>query len=303
MTDRGVFCIARSAFDHPFFKKEPFTEREAWWWLIGEAAFAPTKVRVGRAMFELERGQLVHAIRFMAQRWQWTEPRVRRFLERLRRQTMLDVRASAEATVLTICNYGEYQFGRRAADEPATSSRRREEEPQEPKDLGGSDARARAAPMISQAAMALADEIAVIAGHDLAFLPLKWVSDGPGYRVQMMLNAGWDAAMMREVARAAMAKKRDGSPFTIRYFEKIFERAHAPRLPLPAAKVVSSQGGSDAASAHPQPQGDWRARRDKQHDARAELRAFVAAHTDGGGDSGSDGGRPPLRVVPDAGRR
>ena len=157
--------------------------------------------------------------------------------------------------------------------------------------------------MISQEAMVLADEIAVIAGHDLAFLPLKWVSDGPGYRVQMMLNAGWEPTMMREVARATMAKKRDGSPFTIRYFEKIFERAHAPRLPLPAAKVVSSQETSHAQNSDPRPAGDWRARRDAQHAALDKLSAFVDAHTEPAQTQGGGERAPALRVVSDVGRR
>jgi hypothetical protein len=33
VSDSGTFCVTR-AFDHPVFAPDPFTEREAWLWLI-----------------------------------------------------------------------------------------------------------------------------------------------------------------------------------------------------------------------------------------------------------------------------
>lgn len=237
MSRGGAFAIDRGLFDHPFFKREAFTEREAWLWMIGEAAYEATKIRVNRKQFEVKRGQLVHATRFFANKWQWSEPRVRRFLERLKREAMIDALAFPDATLITICKYDDYQFGRRArdalTDEPATSSRRREEELEESKKEGGGDARARepGRKLISEEAHAFADELAVIAGHDPKFLPPQWVSKGPAYRVQMMLDAGWRVEVMREAAKATMRRKRDGAPDSILYFDKIFARAHAPQLP------------------------------------------------------------------------
>jgi hypothetical protein len=61
--DRGVFCISRRLFDSgdPFFGGESFTRREAWQWLIAEAAWKPRRVRVstgrGDTFIELDRGQ------------------------------------------------------------------------------------------------------------------------------------------------------------------------------------------------------------------------------------------------------
>lgn len=132
----GVFAIARSSFDHPFFKPERFTEREAWWWLCGAAAFKPMRVRFGRTMIDLERGQCAFASRFLAVKWKWSEPRVRRFLKRLETDAMVKLEPTRETTRITICNYDEYQFGRRADDAQgdaqtdalATHSRRKEEE-------------------------------------------------------------------------------------------------------------------------------------------------------------------------------
>jgi hypothetical protein len=42
----GTFNVARGVFDHPVFAPEPFTEREAWLWLIAEAQWKPVRKRV-----------------------------------------------------------------------------------------------------------------------------------------------------------------------------------------------------------------------------------------------------------------
>ncbi len=115
----SVFAVDRRVFDHPMFAPEPYTEREAWLWLVGAAAWKPTKVRVGRSVFELERGQLAFSERFLAAKWKWSRSRVTRFLIRLKNETMVRPLANHEATQLTICNYDKYAFGR-TTREPLT---------------------------------------------------------------------------------------------------------------------------------------------------------------------------------------
>ena len=131
--------------------------------------------------------------------------------------------------------------------------------------------------LISAEAHAFADELARIAGHDPAFLPPQWVSYGPAYRVQMMLDRGWRAEVMRPAAIAVMQRKRDGPPTTLRYFEKIFARAHLAPAPLPEAdhaKTTDNRGSN------------WQSRRDAKHGALDELRSFnetVRQRGSGGG--------------------
>lgn len=105
----GVFAVARNIFEHPKFAQEPFTEREAWIWLIREAAWRKRTVRVGKKVCEVDRGQLVSTTRFMASKWQWSEAKVRRFLKSLKSDAMIDAVSDALATQITICNYDEYQ--------------------------------------------------------------------------------------------------------------------------------------------------------------------------------------------------
>jgi hypothetical protein len=109
MSDRGVFALDRGWFDHPIFHPEPFTEREAWAWLIAEAAWRPYRRRVGTALVDLDRGQVAASFRYMAERWQWHRARVERFVKRLKTETMIETSSETGILVITICNYSQYQ--------------------------------------------------------------------------------------------------------------------------------------------------------------------------------------------------
>jgi hypothetical protein len=112
----GTVNIARSIFDHELFADQPLTEREAWIWLIMEAAWKPRKKRVGDFIADLSRGQLAASVRFMAGAWRWTPAKVQRFVKRLQSLDMILTETDTGVTVITICNYDEYQAPVKAAD-------------------------------------------------------------------------------------------------------------------------------------------------------------------------------------------
>lgn len=97
--------------------------------------------------------------------------------------------------------------------------------------------------MISPEAIDLAVKIARIAGHDPEFLPVRWISDGPAIRAQMMLNRGFQPEMMIDVAKSMMHRKPDGKPpWSITYFEDAFSEAHCRQsnpAPLPTVSPSS----------------------------------------------------------------
>jgi hypothetical protein len=136
MSERGVFAVDRGIWAHPLFAEEKFSEREAFLWLVSEAAFRPRRVRVGASFIDLKRGQLAHSLRFMADKWQWPEPRVRRFLGRLKNDAVIVADSDAGQTRITICNYDAYQRVSLPDDAPAdapvdavaTQDRRKEED-------------------------------------------------------------------------------------------------------------------------------------------------------------------------------
>jgi hypothetical protein len=110
MSERGVFAVHRGVFNHPFFSREPYTEREAWIWLIAAAAWKPTQVRVGRNIVALERGQLAFSTRFLAGKFGWPQSRIVRFMGRLESNSMVSTLATRGSTQITICNYDKYAF-------------------------------------------------------------------------------------------------------------------------------------------------------------------------------------------------
>lgn len=242
----GVYVIARAAWDHPLFKPERFTEREAWMWLISSCVWKPKRIRVGNSVVSLVRGQCAFSLRFMATKWRWSEPKVRRFLNKLKTDAMVLVDTTQQVTQITVCNYDKYQFGRRSDvaesdalnDAAATQHRRKEEELNNLRtdDDGGERGR-----VVSDACFEIAREIGKICGFDE---PLDWpLSWAQGHmRVQTWLNAGWPREMILAACQDAMARKRDGPPFSMNYFDKPIASFIAKQAtPLPQVKIIERE--------------------------------------------------------------
>ena len=105
----GTINISRDLWDDTAFAHEPFSEREAWVWMIAEASWKARARRVGDYVVSLERGQLAHSTRFMAETFGWTHSKARRFLDRLERLGMIERKTGTGVSVITICNYDKYQ--------------------------------------------------------------------------------------------------------------------------------------------------------------------------------------------------
>src|SRR5262245_51416748 len=109
------FAVARNIFSHPVVGRKPYCDGFSWLWLCNEAAFQPRSVRVsGRSgayltTIKLERGQLSHSLRYMAEAWGWSVKRVRTFLHRLEMEGQIETQTDTGQTVITICNYAIYQ--------------------------------------------------------------------------------------------------------------------------------------------------------------------------------------------------
>lgn len=132
--------------------------------------------------------------------------------------------------------------------------------------------------LISREAMALADEIAGVVGHDLEFVPLAWC--GAAARVDAWLKAGWPRALILETVRTVMAHKRDGPPDSVRYFERAIAKAVASSAkPLPRVVIDNTEE-----SVHVQ-RND--ANRSLSQRAAALLADFTGPEPSGGPGSGA----------------
>jgi hypothetical protein len=110
LSERGYICLDRGALNHEFFEREQYSEFEAWVWLLTEAAWKKRFRRVGDYTANLERGQLIASVRFLAEKWGWKKTKVERFLNRLKTETMIGTASGTGITIITICNYDKYQL-------------------------------------------------------------------------------------------------------------------------------------------------------------------------------------------------
>jgi hypothetical protein len=248
MSERGVFAVDRGIWDHDVLSgSEPFSRREAWLWLLSEAAWRPHKRRIVGRPIQLRRGQYAGSLRFIASKWRWTEPRVRRFLASLISAEMIDAKTDAGVTVLTICKYDEYQRvslptdAREETDVDAGATQeRRKVEDKEYKEQHDGGCRRATRDLISDEAKALDVEFAVLAGHDPAFVPPAW--PGAANRIDMMLKQGVSAQTMRTAVEKATKRKRDGPAESFAYFERPIMREHAMQsAPLPKVVVTDAE--------------------------------------------------------------
>jgi hypothetical protein len=105
----GTVNISRDIWHDTAFKREPFTEREAFMWIIMEASYKPRQKRVGNVTVDLLRGQLATSVRFMCEAWDWSKSRVDRFLKRLEKRDMIGTASGTGVNVITVCKYDDYQ--------------------------------------------------------------------------------------------------------------------------------------------------------------------------------------------------
>jgi len=133
----GYFKIWRKALDHALW--EPSRERtrfEAWVFLICKAKGGPGEEHVGYSNIPLERGQLIFSIKCLAKNWKWSRGRVRRFLEYLVKEEMIEVnrgciggdskpytQTDTPYSILTICNYDLYNPLKKETDTQTDTQR------------------------------------------------------------------------------------------------------------------------------------------------------------------------------------
>lgn len=127
----GFYLMPRGWMDNPAFgaaKREPFCRRSAWVWLVEHAAYQDQTISVAGKAVKLARGQLSVSLRFLAEQWGWSEPRVRRYLSAVIGQQLAVCVADAAHTLITICEYDRFCISSRVtdahADAAATQQRR-----------------------------------------------------------------------------------------------------------------------------------------------------------------------------------
>ena len=113
----GFIALHREAFAHPLLKDGD--RFRAWFWLVANAAWKPTKHDARGTTITVDRGQICAGRDYLAKAWGWSASAVERFLTRLETEHMIERTTGQIKTVITICNYEKYQD---VSDEPGQLS-------------------------------------------------------------------------------------------------------------------------------------------------------------------------------------
>lgn len=144
-----------------------------------------------------------------------------------------------ETAAERMARYRERKRNERNAGVTVTAPReQRTEQTTEQIDDAG-DARGRS-PLVSPEAQTLADELLVIAGHELKFIPPGWC--GAAMRVQSWLSNGWQPEIITAAVRGASARKRGQPANSVQFFENaIAEEVARQNAPLPQVVIRETQ--------------------------------------------------------------
>lgn len=335
MSDYGTFVMDRGWFEHPAFAAEPFTEREAWAWMIAAAARGSRVRRVGSVQVPLARGQLAYSVRFMGRRFQWRPAKVQRFLRRLAAECMIDLVTESGVTCVAIKNYDKYQpapplsgvssvTGADGVTDTAVSQQHSAASPCDSKVLpsaraGPESANESAAIQIQEnkttpseskdggdssarAREALISEEAYRLANDvMQILGIDPDFVPPGWCgaphwFHFGLASGWRPDLVRIAAARVRARRHYEPPFSFRYLCKPIQREHELAAIAPLPLPPVPLAQPEPPHATAQP--DWRGRRDAQHAAFNDFRAGRQAAERAGDES--DGS--VVRMVPHARR-
>lgn len=115
-TPKGYIKLARKAFaldggDPLWLEQREFSRWEAWVDVIQLAAWKPWRhLTQHYGPIDLQRGEFVASLRYLADRWTWTVKKVRTWLSTLEKWARLRAQRETQAgTVYLIVNYERYQ--------------------------------------------------------------------------------------------------------------------------------------------------------------------------------------------------
>ena len=117
--EHGYICLfrkMRSNWLWPANERRSFTKCEAWLDMLMEAQWSrePQPKTFGNTVLYCGYGELLHAIRWYASRWHWSNGKVMRFFKALQNENQIGQKTERECTRITLVNYARYAEWRNA---------------------------------------------------------------------------------------------------------------------------------------------------------------------------------------------
>lgn len=105
----GWIKLHRQLQKHWLWQELPFDKRSAWIDLLMLVNYDEGKTPIGSKLIDVERGSRITSIKWLCDRWGWSNTKVRNFLKLLKKDNMIDVKSDTQKTTITILNYSQYQ--------------------------------------------------------------------------------------------------------------------------------------------------------------------------------------------------
>lgn len=88
------------------------------WWLdiLLEVNHTEQKTLIKGVLFDCKRGEKLYSLDTWAKRWKTNKSKVRRFLEMLQKENMIELKNETITTRLTVCKYDSYQDDRNGSE-------------------------------------------------------------------------------------------------------------------------------------------------------------------------------------------
>lgn len=107
--EEGWIKLHRAIQEHWLWDDEPFTRGQAFIDLLLIVNHKDKKIMFNGELIEVKRGSKITSLRQLSDRWKWSTNKVKKYLEQLQKDGMINYKSDNKKTLLTIENYGVYQ--------------------------------------------------------------------------------------------------------------------------------------------------------------------------------------------------
>lgn len=122
-TQKGWVKMHRAIMDHWLWSAERHSKQSAWVDLIMMVNHEDHDITIGNYKITIHEGQVWTSYKKLKERWQWSNDRLKGFVDMLVEEKMIAVHPTNTGTLITVLNYRKYQgSGDSDPDEPVRES-------------------------------------------------------------------------------------------------------------------------------------------------------------------------------------
>lgn len=112
----GWIKLHRKIQEHWVFSFDEPDKTLAFIDIVLSASYADNVVMIKGRTYHIKRGQFLASQVTLQKRWKWSQNKVSRFLNLLKKEGVIDLIADERTSIISVCNYSEYQGGESAGE-------------------------------------------------------------------------------------------------------------------------------------------------------------------------------------------